>query len=368
MEDPSRAYALESSSVSVPYRSLSPEYRTVTRIAPGDGEATINPRIGSPLLAIPTYEKRIATLQSFFAFPFYEQVRDHLELPRISHYFLNRAGEKLANLDGLYGITTFDIIANHDPRPWRCLDLGAAPGAWTQYLQYRLPRCFTYVMSLHPTKGGLPLAEDSLDQDRLSILGDDDLRTDSLKVIDYLREREGEIDLIVGDAASGETDRAETAQQRLLLGELVIALTSGKIGSHLVIKIFGAVQLPTLHLLWIIGQCYEEVYLSKPVTSRGVNEELYVVAKHLTSHREKWQPIVTTWYTQTTDDYESFLENVDLSSIITIVTAYRKMMVAASVEVVNAMKEFVNHHQQLTAIPSPRYLPPRLLHGWVIPS
>ena len=375
MNDPSLAYAVLNPHL-VSFRSYLDPYRTKTRITSSDDPTELlhkGSHSSNELLHKGSHslnESKLAQIQPFFAFDFYERVRDHLELPRVSTYFINRAGEKLANLDALYDITTFDIINGIDNRPWRCLDLGAAPGAWTQYLQYRMPHCFTYVMTLDEERGGLPLDRSHLDYDRLDVVSPyHDLRIHSIEFSQYVLDHDNDgVDLIVGDAASGNTETAEQSQQRLLLGEIVIALTCGKIGSHLVLKFFGGIHLPTRQLLWIISQCYDEAYISKPATSRAVNEELYIVGKSMNRSRDYWQPLVTEWYRQSSADYESFVSSPETGSLPLLIKEYRKILLDASMAVVAAMKEFVSSDQRLDLIPNRGYQVARLLQAWVIPS
>lgn len=233
----------------------------------------------------------------------YENTRDSLDyLSDFSSIFTNRAGLKLANLDALYRFTSFSLEQPNCLTPLRCLDLGAAPGAWTQYLQYRCPLSYNYLVSF---KNGLAYDYTNLQTNRSDIIFNDDnskdgdLLQEADDIIKYVKAKEIEgLDLIVADAASGVEDDREGKQIALFIAEIYITLNLAKENSHAVFKIFTAQQVITQQLIWLLTNCYQEVYISKPATSRAANDELYIIAKYCYPNiiRTKFNDIIQQLY------------------------------------------------------------------------
>src|SRR3972149_10387343 len=67
-----------------------------------------------------------------------------------SSIFMTRDGVKLANIDMVMNITghTGGYLSQQTNKDYIFCDLGGAPGAFTQYLQFRLPRAYGYGISL----------------------------------------------------------------------------------------------------------------------------------------------------------------------------------------------------------------------------
>jgi 23S rRNA U2552 (ribose-2'-O)-methylase RlmE/FtsJ len=66
---------------------------------------------------------------------------------------------------------------------------------------------------------------------------------------------------------------------RLLLTQVLYALTLQKQGGHFVLKIFDILQKPTCDIMFILCMFYNTVSICKPQTSRIANSEKYVVCK-----------------------------------------------------------------------------------------
>ncbi len=66
---------------------------------------------------------------------------------------------------------------------------------------------------------------------------------------------------------------------KLLYGQICYALSLQKHGGSFILKIFDCFMYHTIDLLYILSSFYEEVYITKPNTSRHANSEKYVVCK-----------------------------------------------------------------------------------------
>jgi 23S rRNA U2552 (ribose-2'-O)-methylase RlmE/FtsJ len=101
------------------------------------------------------------------------------------------------------------------------------------------------------------------------------------------------MDFITADGGfdfSGDFNRQEISVATLLYGQIVFALCLQKTGGSFVIKIFDCFMAHTVDLLLLLSSLYEEVYITKPHTSRCANSEKYVVCKNFTQTSSKLYP------------------------------------------------------------------------------
>tara|TARA_Y100001970_G_C14243931_1_gene866720 strand:+ start:2047 stop:3297 length:1251 start_codon:yes stop_codon:yes gene_type:complete len=112
----------------------------------------------------------------------------------------------------------------------------------------------------------------------------------------------GEAELVTADGGfdfSTDFNSQELMSQRLLFCEITTILSVQKKGGNFVCKFFDMFENSTIQLLWIIGQLYDELIITKPVTSRPANSEKYVIGKGFKgiSHKlmNKFYYIVENW-------------------------------------------------------------------------
>jgi 23S rRNA (uridine2552-2'-O)-methyltransferase len=156
-------------------------------------------------------------------------------------------------------------------RPGQCVvDLGAAPGGWSQVVAKRNGR-----------KGSI-IAIDLLEME--PIPGVELIRGDFREMADLARlvERIGAsaVDLVLSDMAPNVSGMSAVDQPRMMyLLELVIdfAGQSAKPGSNLVVKAFQGEGFDAL--LKDLRQGYQQVKIRKPEASRATSREVYLVAK-----------------------------------------------------------------------------------------
>jgi len=90
-------------------------------------------------------------------------------------------------------------------------------------------------------------------------------------------------ELITADGGfdfSCDFNNQETMVLSLLIAELGFALALQKQGGHFILKMFDTFTKPTIDVIYILCNFYQEVYVSKPCTSRHANSERYIVCKH----------------------------------------------------------------------------------------
>lgn len=150
------------------------------------------------------------------------------------------------------------------------VDLGAAPGSWSQVLRERLG------------PGGMIVAIDLLPMDGIAgvtfIQGD-------------FREEEGvaaltaalagrTVDLVVSDMAPNLSGIEAVDQARSIhLGDLALefAMSNLREGGDLLVKVFQGSGLPEFQRA--IGTHFEKVYVRKPKSSRDRSRETFLVGK-----------------------------------------------------------------------------------------
>ena len=224
----------------------------------------------------------------------------------VSDYFMTRAATKLANIDAVFGLTPIDKGRFTSTNPYRYVDLGAAPGSFSQYLQYRFPHnSLGYAFSLSPDKGGLAWKPEHLrsfhwvnnpvtkvlQQTPLlfllpvpknyppvqSDIVTGDLITEYPAMIQFIGTK---VDLIVSDAAfenGGTTLALENGFIHLFAAQLLIIAQTLLPGGHCCIKLFSSTTASMLALLCIARTLFDQMYIFKPMSSRPGSDERYFV-------------------------------------------------------------------------------------------
>lgn len=91
------------------------------------------------------------------------------------------------------------------------------------------------------------------------------------------------MDLITADGGfdfSTGFNSQEINITKLLYGQICYALCLQKQNGNFILKIFDCFMSHTIDLLYILSAFYEDVYITKPNTSRYANSEKYIVCKH----------------------------------------------------------------------------------------
>ncbi len=90
-------------------------------------------------------------------------------------------------------------------------------------------------------------------------------------------------DLITADGGfdfSCDFNNQETMVLPLLIAELGFALALQKQGGTFVLKLFDTFTKATIDVIYVLCNFYNDVFVSKPCTSRYANSERYLVCKH----------------------------------------------------------------------------------------
>ena len=83
-----------------------------------------------------------------------------------------------------------------------------------------------------------------------------------------------------GIDVSNDFNKQEELVSKLIVSEVIYAITMQKRGGHFILKIFDIFSKLTIDILYILTRVYSEVYITKPFTSRLANSEKYIVCKN----------------------------------------------------------------------------------------
>ena len=101
-------------------------------------------------------------------------------------------------------------------------------------------------------------------------------------ILEYVKLFDHDADFITADGGfdfSYNFNKQEQLSYRILLCEIVTALSIQKIGGSFVCKFFDMYTEITQSLIYLLFSTYKEVYITKPNTSRTANSEKYIVCK-----------------------------------------------------------------------------------------
>lgn len=153
-----------------------------------------------------------------------------------------------------------------------CLDLGAAPGAWSQYARRRVGRrgrvVATDILPMDPIEGVEFVQGDFREQEVFD------------RILALVPERG--VDVVLSDMAPNLSGVDAIDQPRsMYLAELALDLAGRvlKPGGSALIKVFQGAGFQ--ELLAAARRSYAKVKLYKPEASRARSPEMYLLAKHL---------------------------------------------------------------------------------------
>ncbi|KAF9205499.1 FtsJ methyltransferase domain-containing protein 2 [Haplosporangium sp. Z 27] len=221
-----------------------------------------------------------------------------------SSIFINRASVKLASIDSQLALTankedpTGSQGQGEDAQIFRFADLCSGPGGFSEYLLWRKhtwgERARGWAMTL---KGDLDFQlerfhKDTLANENLKVFYGKDgtgdiLRQENIDAFAELVEQEtkglgvGLVSADGGISVDGDEAVQETLLQRLILCQILAMFMTLQKGGDFVVKVFDIFTPVTAGLVWILSRHFEKICVVKPLTSRPMNSERYVVCRHL---------------------------------------------------------------------------------------
>lgn len=111
------------------------------------------------------------------------------------------------------------------------------------------------------------------------------------KMNDYIYEKlHNKVDLYTSDIGIGldvsNFNLQEEVEANLNLGQVLAALLTLKKGGHMICKMFLFFTPFNISLLSLLNELFEEFYISKPITSRPANSEIYIIGKKYKGYRQ----------------------------------------------------------------------------------
>ena len=216
--------------------------------------------------------------------------------------FMNRAGLKLANIDAVYKLTHYLGAFMHlsTVGNFKFCSLADAPGAFTQYIQWRRDEAMGYGITLKSEKPGVPDWNlKQLDNHRFlpyyGESGTGNLYFEWKNFVNRVRRDQVlGVDLVTADGGFDvETERAFARQEflsfRLIMVQLLTALKLLREGGNFVMKVFDTVTELTAQLLYIASLCFDKITLFKPIASRPANAEKYLVCQGKRKGTERYE-------------------------------------------------------------------------------
>ncbi|KAF9569135.1 FtsJ methyltransferase domain-containing protein 2 [Mortierella alpina] len=229
-----------------------------------------------------------------------------------SSIFMNRASVKLASIDSQLALTatkespqtgiSTDGASPEDAKTFRFADLCSGPGGFSEYLLWRKhtwgERARGWAMTL---KGDLDFQldrfhKDAAVQETLKVFyGKDEtgdiLKQENIDAFAELIEKDtnglgvGLVSADGGISVDGDEAVQETLLQRLILCQILTMFMTLQKGGDFVVKIFDIFTPVTAGLVWILSRHFEKICVVKPLTSRPMNSERYVVCRRLLDHK-----------------------------------------------------------------------------------
>ena len=199
-----------------------------------------------------------------------------------SHRWLARQSRdpyvKQAQVQGYRSRAAYKLLEiddqDHLLRPgYRVIDLGAAPGGWSQVAQMRVgPK-------------GFVLAIDILKMDAIKgvqcVQGDFEAPTVLASLRQILEQRGiSEVDLVISDMAPNLSGVRDADQAKALrLAEAAVDFAAGVLRAEgfLLVKLFQSADCEAY--LRVLKQHFKQVLIRKPKASRSESREIYVVGK-----------------------------------------------------------------------------------------
>lgn len=179
-----------------------------------------------------------------------------------SEGYRSRAVYKLQELDEKYNLVQSGHII---------VDLGAAPGAWSQYCSQKTSQKNTKVIALDI----LPMAE----MDNVTVITGDFTEEESLN--DLVQELSGKaVDLVLSDMAPNISgNKAVDQPKSMYLCELALDFAAQHLKQNggFVVKLFQGVGYPPY--IAQLKSHFKQVNMVKPQASRKESSEMYAVAR-----------------------------------------------------------------------------------------
>ena len=190
-----------------------------------------------------------------------------------------------------------NLYSSHLPQsctstPIKTFHIAEGPGGFIEATSYmrKNPNDIYYGMTLLNDDPGCPGWKKSNtfleNNPNVKIINGEDGTGDILKLENYKYCKNllmNSVDIITADGGidvSNDFNKQEKLVSKLLIAEIIYAVTMQKKGGYFILKIFDIFSKLTVDMLYLLSCLYNEVYITKPHTSRLANSEKYIVCKN----------------------------------------------------------------------------------------
>ncbi len=271
--------------------------------------------------------------------------------PSVCNYKpISRAFFKLLEI-----LNTFSFVL---PKEMNSFHLAEGPGGFIEAIQYyrKNPKDNYYGMTLLDKKKDIPLwnkCERSIMKSNPNIHIESGDGTGNLYHVENLlyvrKHHEHTMDFITADGGfdySIDFNNQEESSLHLIFSEICFAMMMQKKGGHFILKVFDTFRSSTIELIYLLTYLYEDVIISKPMTSRPANSEKYILCSRfkMVSNIEQIKDRICSIYTQVqSKPYTSILQlelpNLFLSKIREINSIFGQSQISTILSVLTYISD-----------------------------
>ena len=133
----------------------------------------------------------------------------------------------------------------------------------------------------------------------------------NLKMVKIIEDRLSEkVDLYTSDIGTGVEENQETNETDYNLGQVICGLKTLKNGGTMVCKMFSFFKPFNMSLLKLLTKLFSEFYLTKPMSSRPANSEIYIIGKGYTKNQDVIDVLVEYLIHWKEDSIYEFIEPI----------------------------------------------------------
>lgn len=146
------------------------------------------------------------------------------------------------------------------------------------------------------------------------------------------KKYKNEMDLVTGDGGidfSEDFNNQEYSATKLIIVQVVYALTMQSNNGNFVLKVFDTFSNAIIDILYLLSSLYKNVYIMKPQTSRNANSERYIICKgyNLNENKNKINYIIEKIY----DNFDNLNSNLYVETIFNF--KYNRMFISKIEEI-----------------------------------
>jgi len=193
-------------------------------------------------------------------------------MKKIFDHYSKKAKEENYAARSVYKLIEIDQKYNIIKRGMKILDIGCSPGSWSQYILKRIGKGKLFGIDISNKITSRISSKDK----RFTFIKSDIFYLN----IDLLKEKTGELDLILSDISPNTTgDKFLDSQISLRMLEQVFKISDAllKPSKNVVAKVFQGEDLEG-YLKDYIKSKYERILRFKPKSSRKESKEIYIIA------------------------------------------------------------------------------------------